>query len=119
MNDLRGLVPNQLTDILIALDNALDQAAVPFGVGGARTVLAHMSITTCTPPQNPAPKLLLSRKEAAYTLSVSLRSVDYLIAEGRLKTRKIRGRILIPYDELVRFVRLDRMDPMVPSANVT
>src|SRR5262249_50068471 len=32
MSDLRRLVPNQLTDILITLENALDQAAVPYSI---------------------------------------------------------------------------------------
>jgi excisionase family DNA binding protein len=64
----------------------------------------------------PLPRLLYSRKEAAYQLSISTRSIDYLIAEGRLNTRKIGGRILIPHDELVRFSRHDRMHPMRPDA---
>lgn len=40
--------------------------------------------------------LLYSRKEAAHLLSISLRSVDYMIAAGKLRTRKIGTRILIP-----------------------
>lgn len=40
--------------------------------------------------------LLYSRKEAARLLSISLRSVDYMIAGGKLRTRKIGSRILIP-----------------------
>ena len=41
-------------------------------------------------------KLLLTRKEAAELLSLSARSIDYLIAQGRLPSRKIGKRRLIP-----------------------
>ena len=63
----------------------------------------------------PLPRLLYSRRDTAYQLSISTRSLDYLIAEGRLHTRKIGGRILIPHDELLRFSRHDRMEPMRPD----
>ncbi|MGF7180413.1 helix-turn-helix domain-containing protein [Tunturiibacter psychrotolerans] len=64
----------------------------------------------------PQPRLLYSRKEASYQLSISVRSIDYLITEGRLHTRKIGGRILVPHEELLRFVRSDRMQAMTPAA---
>jgi excisionase family DNA binding protein len=47
-------------------------------------------------------KLLYSRKDAARLLSISLRSVDYMIAAGKLKTRKIGSRILIPASAIQR-----------------
>jgi len=43
-------------------------------------------------------------------LSISLRSVGYLIANGRLRTRRIGDRTLIAYDELQRFVKSDRIE---------
>ncbi len=46
--------------------------------------------------------LLYSRREAARLLSISLRSIDYLIAGGKLKTRKIGSRILIPASAIHR-----------------
>ena len=61
------------------------------------------------------PRLLYSRKEGAYQLSLSIRAVDYLIAEGRLHTRKIGGRILITHDELTRFARNDRSELITPQ----
>ena len=70
-----------------------------------------MSNSATTQPN--APRLLYARKEAAYQLSISLRGIAYLIAEGRLRTRKIGGRTLIPHDELLRFSRLDRHDFIV------
>lgn len=62
---------------------------------------------------SPAPRLLYSRKEAAYQLSISVRAIDYLISARRVKTRKIGGRILIAHEELLRFSRYDRTEPMV------
>jgi excisionase family DNA binding protein len=78
-------------------------------------VFTYMNKTVTTRPVL-LPRLLYSRKEAAYQLSISTRSLDYLIAEGRLNTRKIGGRILVPHDELLRFSRHDRMEPMRPDA---
>jgi excisionase family DNA binding protein len=65
--------------------------------------------------ERPVPRLLYSRKDAAYQLSISTRCLDYLIAEKRLHSRKIGGRILIPHEELLRFSRHDRMEPMTPE----
>ncbi|WP_419806924.1 helix-turn-helix domain-containing protein [Terriglobus sp.] len=51
--------------------------------------------------------LLLSRKDAAAALAISLRTLDYLIADGHIQTRKLCGRILIPTMELRRFAQQD------------
>jgi excisionase family DNA binding protein len=55
----------------------------------------------------PEEKLLLSRREAAALLSISQRSLDYLIAENILPVRRIGSRVLIPSDVLQRFARAD------------
>lgn len=60
--------------------------------------------------------LLFSRREAAAQLSLSLRSLAYLIADGRLRTRRIGGRVFIPRDELLRFASKDHREPVVPAA---
>jgi hypothetical protein len=52
-------------------------------------------------------KLLLSRREAAALLSISQRSLDYLIAGNVLAVRRIGARVLIPNDVLQRFARSD------------
>jgi len=52
-------------------------------------------------------KLLLSRLEAAEMLSVSPRTVDYLIANKELSVRRIGSRVLIPVQALRAFVRSD------------
>ena len=55
----------------------------------------------------PHAKLLVGREEAAVRLSLSVRSVDYLLADRQLKFRRIGGRVLIPISELERFARMD------------
>ena len=60
---------------------------------------------------------LLSRKAAAASMSISTRSLDHLIADGRIATRKIGGRVLILVSELRRFVSKDRRDLLVQGAS--
>jgi excisionase family DNA binding protein len=52
-------------------------------------------------------KLLVSRREAAERLSISERAVDYLIAGGALRTRRIGARVLIPNADLRQFAGAD------------
>jgi hypothetical protein len=52
-------------------------------------------------------KLLYSRRDTAEALCLSIRSVDYLITTGRLFTRRIGGKILIPTSAVRRFARED------------
>jgi excisionase family DNA binding protein len=58
-------------------------------------------------------KLLLSRQEAAALLSISQRSLDYLIANKVLMTRRIGSRVLIPAHDLHRFARVDHPQRLV------
>lgn len=60
--------------------------------------------------KNAGPRLLYSRNEAARQLSISVRSLDYLIAGKRLGTRRIGSKILIPHGELVRFALADHFE---------
>lgn len=57
-------------------------------------------------------KLLYSRKDAAFALSISTRSLDYLIERGELLTRRLGKKILIPAGELSRFARADHFGPV-------
>ena len=52
-------------------------------------------------------KLLYSRRDAARALSLSVRSIDYLIYTGRLPTRRVGGKILVPANDVRRFARTD------------
>jgi hypothetical protein len=58
------------------------------------------------------PRLLYSRKEAARQLSISIRSLDYLIAAKAFQTRRLGKKILIPHAELVRFARGSHFGPI-------
>jgi hypothetical protein len=55
----------------------------------------------------PDAKLLVSRKEAAGIVSLSLRSIDGLLASKQLPFRKIGNRTLIPLAALQKFARMD------------
>lgn len=55
----------------------------------------------------PMNKLLVSQEEAAQILSISKRSVEYLVATRQLATRRIGTRALIPIEDVRRFARFD------------
>lgn len=61
----------------------------------------------------PEAKLLVSREEAAQLLSISQRALDYLIANRRLPTRRIGGRVLIPVADLRKYARGDHPERIV------
>ena len=92
-----------------------DAMKVP-AMKNCRTFESHLALAGSSPALAAPPRLLYSRKESAYQLSLSIRALDYLIASGRLKTRRIGGRILIARDELIRFARADRTEPITPEA---
>ena len=62
---------------------------------------------------SPDAKLLVSRDEAAQLLSISQRGLDYLIANRRLPTRRIGGRVLIPVADLLKYARGDHPERIV------
>lgn len=57
-------------------------------------------------------KLLYSRRDTAEALSLSIRSIDYLITTGRLPARRVGGKILIPASAVRRFAREDHPDSL-------
>jgi excisionase family DNA binding protein len=48
-------------------------------------------------------RLLYPRKDAAFQLGVSVRTLDYLIARKELETRRIGKKVLVTRRSLVRF----------------
>src|ERR1039458_6254198 len=48
-------------------------------------------------------RLLYDRKEAARQLSISVRSLDYLIAGKQLDTRRIGKKVLVTHASLLRY----------------
>ena len=65
----------------------------------------------------PEAKLLVSRNVAAEMLSISVRSVDYMLARRQLSTRRIANRVLIPIEEIRKFARSDHSGRMAGSPN--
>jgi hypothetical protein len=55
-------------------------------------------------------RLLYPRKEAAFKLGISIRSLDYLIAGKRLRAQRVAKRVLVHAKELERFARMDHTD---------
>ncbi len=50
-----------------------------------------------------AARLLYDRKEAATQLSISVHSLDYIIAAKELDTRRIGRKVLVTHASLVRY----------------
>jgi excisionase family DNA binding protein len=61
----------------------------------------------------PDAKILVGREEAAQLLSISVRGIDYLLANRRLPFRKLGGRILIPVAELRKYAHSDPPERIV------
>jgi excisionase family DNA binding protein len=49
--------------------------------------------------------LVTNKRGAALALSISTKTVDRLIADGKLSHVKIRGQVRIPIDEVERLAR--------------
>jgi len=56
-------------------------------------------------------RLAVSRFEAARLLSISLRTLDSLLARGELRGRRVGRRVVFPMDELQRFLCKDHPLP--------
>ena len=65
---------------------------------------------------HPTQKLLYDRKSAAYALSISTRSLDYLIANKQLATRRLGKKVMVSHAELVRFCRGDHFELTQPTS---
>jgi excisionase family DNA binding protein len=63
-----------------------------------------------------APRILYDRKGAAAQLSISTRSLDYLIANKKLAFRRMGARVLIARTELIRFSRADHFESVLEKA---
>ncbi|MBB5066174.1 hypothetical protein [Granulicella mallensis] len=59
--------------------------------------------------------LLVTREDCAIMLSLSVRSIDYLIADKRLKTRRHGGSVRIPMSEVQRIARMDFIGTIRPT----
>jgi excisionase family DNA binding protein len=62
-------------------------------------------------------KLAVNRFDAARLLSISLRTLDSLLARGELRGRRVGRRIVFPIEELQRFLRKDHPTSEKPAGN--
>jgi len=64
-------------------------------------------------------KFLLNRTEAAAALGLSTRAIDYLVASGKLASRKLGKRRLIPREAVERIAKngCGRITPAVETAS--
>jgi hypothetical protein len=56
--------------------------------------------------------LLHDRKSAAQMLSISVRSLDYLISRKLIAVRRIGRKVMVSHSELSRFARSDHTGPI-------
>ena len=65
--------------------------------------------------QNLSNQLLLSRREAASQLGLSVRSVDFLIKANKLSHVRLVSRVLVPLDKLIEFARIGHTERIRPK----
>jgi excisionase family DNA binding protein len=65
----------------------------------------------------PTEKILFTKREAAQLLSISLRSLDYLIFNQQISTRRIGRRVLVHRDAIERFARRDHLSIRTPDGS--
>jgi excisionase family DNA binding protein len=86
------------------------------GTGRAPAILATAESTRQKPEGMPlAPRLLYTRAEAAWMLSISKASVQELVHRGVLREIQMGRRLLIHRDELERFGRQGAPDIWAPD----
>ena len=59
-------------------------------------------------------RILYDRKSAALQLSISVRTLDYLIQQQELSVRRIGKKVLVHHTELTRFARGNHASPYKP-----
>lgn len=59
-------------------------------------------------------KFRFTREEAAFSLGLSIRSIDYLISTRRLDSLRDGGRIFIPRESLRRYALAHHTEPIRP-----
>ena len=57
-------------------------------------------------------RLLYDKRTAAEMLSISLRSLNYLLSRGQIRFRRIGSHVVIPHGELVRFAHGHHPEPV-------
>jgi len=55
--------------------------------------------------ESPVTKILFDRKSAAFALSISTRSLDYLVANRQLETTRLGKKVMFTHNSLMKFSR--------------
>ena len=63
-------------------------------------------------------RLLHSRADAAYILSISIRAPDYHIARQRIRVKHQGSKVLIHHSELIRFAKEDHPEAVSSEAEI-
>jgi hypothetical protein len=61
----------------------------------------------------PIPRMAYNKRDAAATISIKVRKLDYLIESGELEVRRIGTRVVITHQALQRFLRRDHTKPFL------
>jgi len=85
------------------------------GLFSTKQASKRLMNTLCADAHTSAPRLRYDRKEAARQLSISVRSLDYLIGQKKLSIRRLGKKVMIPHAELVRFASANHYEPMTPE----
>ncbi len=96
---------------LRTIDNMIADKQLPARRFGRRVVIpaaAVYALMGCSRPESlKITRIAFTKAEAAYSLGLSPRTIDNLIAAGELKKQKVRGRVLIPVSSLRALMRGD------------
>ena len=85
-----------------------------------RRLTSEGNVIAINARRNPSPgsRLLYDRKESARQLSLSIRSLDYLIAAKTFQTIRIGKKVMIPHSELVRYASSNHYSRIVPAKRI-
>lgn len=61
-------------------------------------------------------RLLYDKRTAAALLSISIRSLEYMIAKSEIKVRRLGSRVLVPRIEVEKLARRDVPSPSPAKA---
>ena len=81
----------------------------------SRTARRSIELVATDQANTSLPPILISRKQGAQLLSISVRSVTSFIRVKALRVRRIGGRTLLSYREVLAFAQHDHKVPKSPK----
>ena len=92
-------------------DSAKKSVENPTQIAGLRLYCRVMEKSS----SNYVASILIGRKQSATALGVSLRTLDYLIAQKQLEARRLGRRVLVVRKSLERFAAVNRPERICPA----